>query len=129
LQKFVEDLNKLYVREPGLWQADYDIGGFYWIDCTDQDSSILSFVRQLGDGGRPVAVLLNLTPVPRSNYRVGLPKPGKWREVLNSDAGIYGGSNAGNLGGVIAEESKWHNQSFSAQLTLPPLSVVAFQPE
>lgn len=129
LQKFVEDLNKLYLQEPGLWRADYDHAGFYWIDCLDQDNSILSFVRQLPDGTRQTAIILNLTPVPRQKYRVGLPRPGKWREVLNSDAGIYGGSNMGNLGGVLADESKWHNQSFSAELTLPPLSVVAFQPE
>jgi 1,4-alpha-glucan branching enzyme len=128
-QKFVEDLNKLYAHEPGLWQADYDDAGFYWIDCTDQDSSILSFMRQLPDGSRRTAVVLNLTPVPRSNYRIGLPSPGKWREVLNSDAGIYGGSNEGNLGGVLCEEHKWHGQPYSAALTLPPLSVVAFQPE
>ncbi len=102
---------------------------FIWIDCTDQDSSILSFVRQVPDGTRQVAVILNLTPVPRHKYRVGLPRAGKWREVLNSDAAIYGGSNVGNLGGVLSEESKWHNQTFSAELTLPPLSVVAFTPE
>lgn len=129
LQKFVEDLNKFYLSEPGLWQADYDHGGFYWIDCSDQDNSILSFVRQLPDGNRQTAILLNLTPVPRHKYRVGLPRPGKWREMLNSDAGIYGGSNVGNLGGVLAEESKWHNQSYSTELTLPPLSVLAFTPE
>ena len=125
----VFDKARVGLREPGLWQADYDHGGFYWIDCTDQDSSILSFVRQLPDGNRQVAVVLNLTPVPRYKYRMGLPKPGKWREVLNSDAGIYGGSNVGNLGGVIAGESAWHNQSYSAELTLPPIGVVALQPE
>jgi 1,4-alpha-glucan branching enzyme len=129
VQKFVEDLNKLYLREPGLWQADYDHAGFYWIDCTDQESSILSFMRQLPDGSRRVAVVLNLTPVPRSNYRIGLPSLGKWREVLNSDAGIYGGSNVGNMGGVLCEEHPCHGQPYSAALTLPPLSVVAFRPE
>jgi 1,4-alpha-glucan branching enzyme len=119
----------LYAREPGLWQADYDHAGFYWIDCTDQDSSILSFMRQLPDGSRRIAVVLNLTPAPRTNYRIGLPSPGKWREALNSDAAVYGGSNMGNMGGVLSEEHSWHGRSYSAALTLPPLSVVAFQPE
>jgi 1,4-alpha-glucan branching enzyme len=86
-------------------------------------------MRQLPDGSRRIAVILNLTPVPRSNYRIGLPAPGKWKEVLNSDAGIYGGSNVGNLGGVISEEHKCHGQPYSAALTLPPLGVVAFQEE
>jgi 1,4-alpha-glucan branching enzyme len=129
VQRFVEDLNRLYRAAPGLWQSDYDPDGFYWIDCTDSESSILSFVRQNSDRSSELAVVLNLTPVPRSRYRVGLPRPGKWREVLNSDAAIYGGSNTGNLGGVMSEDFKWHNQSCSAEITLPPLGVLAFQPD
>ena len=129
LQKFVEDLNKLYVAEPGLWHGDYDHAGFYWIDCSDQESSILSFMRQLPDGTKRVAVIMNLTPVPRSNYRIGLPAPGKWREVVNSDAGVYGGSNMGNLGGALAEEEPSHGHPYSASLTLPPLSILAFREE
>jgi 1,4-alpha-glucan branching enzyme len=129
LQRFVEDLNKLYSAEPGLWQFDYDPGGFYWIDCLDQESSVLSFVRQDPARKSELAVVLNLTPVPRLKYRVGLPRPGQWREVLNSDAAIYGGSNVGNLGGVTSGEKKWHNQLCSAEMTLPPLGVVAFRPE
>jgi 1,4-alpha-glucan branching enzyme len=128
LQKFVEDLNKLYAATPSLWQADYDHGGFYWIDCNDTENSILSFVRQQKDGANPVAVVLNLTPVPRGNYRLGLPRPGKWREILNSDAGIYSGSNAGNLGEVHAHEHKCHNQNYSAEMFLPPMSIIAFSP-
>jgi len=129
LQRFVEDLNKLYLAGPGLWQSDYDHGGFYWIDCSDHESSVLSFMRQRPDGTNELAVVLNLTPVVRYKYRIGLPRPGKWREVLNSDAAIYGGSNVGNLGGVIAQEGKCHHQACFAELTLPPLAVVAFQPE
>jgi 1,4-alpha-glucan branching enzyme len=128
LQKFVEDLNKFYAATPSLWQADYDYSGFYWIDCNDTENSILSFVRQKADGAEPVAVILNLTPVARANYRIGLPRPGKWREVLNSDAGIYAGSNGGNLGQVFAHEHKCHSQNFSAEVYLPPMSVVAFTP-
>jgi len=129
LQKFVEDLNKLYAATPALWQADYDHAGFWWIDCNDRENSILSFMRQTADGTKQLAVILNLTPVPRPNYRVGLPRAGKWREVLNSDAGIYGGGNKGNLGGVTAGNIACHGQQHSAEFYLPPLSAVAFQPE
>ena len=129
LQKFVEDLNKLYAATPALWQADYDTAGFWWIDCNDRENSILSFMRQTADGSKQVAVILNLTPVPRPNYRIGLPRAGKWREVLNSDAGIYGGGNTGNLGGVAAGNHPCHGQQHSAEFYLPPLSAVAFAPE
>jgi len=129
LQRFVKDLNKLYLSQPGLWQSDYDHAGFYWIDCADRENSVFSFVRQNNERTSEVAVIMNLTPVPRPDYRVGLPRPGRWREVLNSDAGIYGGSNHGNLGGVTAGDVNWHNQSYSAQFFLPPMSVIAFVPE
>ena len=85
-QKFVADLNRLYAGSPGLWQADYDHAGFNWIDCNDRENSVLSFLRQTADGKNQTVVILNLTPVPRPNYRIGLPRGGKWREVLNSDA-------------------------------------------
>ncbi len=127
LQRFVQDLNHLYLSEPALWHSDFDLHGFYWIDSSDHEGSVLSFVRQDTDGRHQVAVILNLTPVPRFGYRVGLPRPGKWREVVNSDGSTYGGSNVGNLGGVISKEHKCHNQPFSAEFTLPPLSIVAFR--
>jgi 1,4-alpha-glucan branching enzyme len=126
LQRFVEDLNRFYRKEPALFDGDYDLKGFYWIDCSDADNSVLSFVRQNVDCTRQVVVIMNLTPVLRPNYRIGVPKPGYWKEVLNSDASYYGGSNCGNLGGVTASEHKWHNQQFSAEVCLPPLSVIAF---
>jgi len=129
LQRFVQDLNKLYLAEPALWQADHDASGFYWIDCADRENSVLSFVRQNSERTSELVVILNLTPVPRPKYRVGLPRPGRWREVLNSDAAIYGGGNIGNLGGVVSEDFNCHHQSYSAEFTLPPLSVVAFMPE
>jgi 1,4-alpha-glucan branching enzyme len=129
LQKFVEDLNKLYAATPALWQGDYDQCGFNWIDCADRESSVLSFLRQTADGANQLAVILNLTPVPRQKYRVGLPRAGRWREVLNSDAGIYAGSNQGNFGGVTAENVPCHNQQHSAEFCLPPLSAIVFQPE
>ncbi|MGN6642690.1 MAG: 1,4-alpha-glucan branching protein GlgB [Verrucomicrobiota bacterium] len=128
LQRFVEDLNKLYRAEPGLWKSDFDHSGFRWIDCADTENSVLSFMRQAADGSGEIAVVLNLTPVPRYHYRLGLSRPGKWEEVLNSDAGIYGGGNVGSQGGVLSEEVKWHGQAYSAELTLPPLGIVAFRP-
>jgi len=129
LQRLVADLNKVYQAEPALWRADYDTGGFQWVDCSDSLNSVLSFLRRSGEPLEELAVVLNLTPVPRMKYRIGLPLPGKWLEVVNSDAGIYGGSNLGNFGSVIAEPKKMHNQAASAELTLPPLSILVFRPE
>jgi len=129
VQRFVEHLNRLYLAEPGLWQADFEPSGFTWIDTSDHEGSVLSFLRQDAERLSELVAILNLTPVARLKYRVGLPRPGKWREVLNSDAAIFGGSNVGNLGGVISEDFNWHNQSYSAEFTLPPLSIIAFQPE
>jgi 1,4-alpha-glucan branching enzyme len=128
-QRFVERLNQLYLAEAGLWQSDFEQGGFSWIDASDQEGSVLSFIRQDAERVSEIVVILNLTPVPRSRYRVGLPRPGKWNEVLNSDAAAYGGSNIGNSDGVISEDYNWHNQSYSAEFTLPPLGIVAFQPD
>ena len=128
-QKFMEDLNRFYLSEPALWLCDYDVDGFFWIDCTDNLQSVMSFIRQTSDGRRQLLVVLNLTPVLRTGYRIGLPRGGFWKEVLNSDSEIYGGSNQGNFGGVSADEQPAHGQPFSAGLTLPPLSVVVLQGE
>ena len=129
LQQFVADLNQLYAGAPGLWQADYDYAGFSWIDCNDRENSVLSFLRQTPDGVNQLVVILNLTPVPRPNYRIGLPRGGKWKEVLNSDAAVYGGSNQGNFGGVTAQNHSCHGHQNSAEFNLPPLSVMIFQTE
>jgi 1,4-alpha-glucan branching enzyme len=128
LQRFVADLNRLYRAHPALWEADYDVDGFYWIDCSDAESSVFSFVRQNRARDSQLLVILNLTPVWRTNYRLGVPHCCRWREVLNSDAEVYGGSNKGNLGGVQAENWASHFQPFSAPFSLPPLSVLVFQP-
>jgi 1,4-alpha-glucan branching enzyme len=128
-QRFVQDLNQLYLREPALWQGDYDPKGFEWIDASDHNSSVLSFARQDPAGTDCMVAILNLTPVPRYGYRLGLPRPGKWLEVLNSDAAVYGGGNIGNLGGVTAEAQKCHGRPQSAAFTLPPLSIIAFKSE
>jgi len=127
LLRMVEDLNRLYLSEPALWEADHEPEGFFWIDCSDTLQSVLSFVRQTKDGSRRVAVVLNLTPVTRHGYRVGLPNAGRWAEAFNTDAGIYGGANEGNLGGVATEPTPCHGHPQSAAVTLPPLGIVALR--
>ena len=129
VQRYVTDLNRLYQNHPALWEADHDSAGFGWIDCSDREHSVLSFTRQPADQSQFLAVILNLTPVPRSGYRVGLPVAGRWLEALNSDAQVYGGSNVGNLGGVTTENVPAHRQPFSASLTLPPMSIIVFTPQ
>jgi 1,4-alpha-glucan branching enzyme len=126
VQKFVADLNRLYQASPALWQADYEPGGFQWIDCSDHQHSVLIFLRRDAQGGKMLVVAMNLTPVSQHGYRIGLPASGFWGEALNSDAALYGGSNKGNLGGMHAQEVTWHGQPYSAEVTLPPLGVVAF---
>jgi len=129
VQQLVQDLNHLYLAESGLWETDFSQEGFEWIDALDNQNSVLSFLRRDSERVSELAVILNLTPVPRLRYRLGLPRPGKWLEVLNTDAAIYGGSNVGNMGGVISEDIDSHNQSYSAEFVLPPLSITVFRPE
>ena len=125
-QRLVRDLNRLYRAHAACWEGDYEARGFQWIDCTDHLHSVLSFLRRPLGPGPELAVVLNLTPVPHHGYRIGLSRPGVWREVLNTDAEIYGGSGVGNLGRVLAEDVPMHGQPHSAPLTLPPLGVVVF---
>jgi 1,4-alpha-glucan branching enzyme len=127
LQKFVKDLNQLYRDEPALYEVDYSWEGFQWIDFQDQDASLISFFRRGKNPDDVVVFACNFTPIPRSNYRIGLPLPGFYQEVLNSDSEHYGGSNMGNQGGVTAEEVPSHNQLYSAEITFPPLAVVVFK--
>ncbi len=129
LLKFMAELNRIYRAENALWQSDYDPHGFRWLDCSDHENSVLSFVRRNLDQANELVVVLNLTPVPRSKYRLGLPRPGKWLELLNSDAAIFGGGNMGNLGAVLAEPTPKHGYPQSAEVTLPPLGLMVFKPE
>lgn len=115
----VQDLNRLYRSLPSLHRHDFDSVGFEWIDCHDAAQSVISYLRR-GDGDI-CAVVLNFTPVPRYNYRIGVPQAGRYRELLNSDSAGYGGSNVGNLGGVDAEPVPWMGRPYSLNLTLPPL--------
>jgi len=126
LAQLITDLNHLLVTEPALYELDDDHMGFEWIDFQDAESSIFSFLRKSVDGAF-ILFVVNATPVPRHNYRVGVPQPGYYREILNTDAGIYGGSNLGNLGGREAESVSCHGRPWSVDLTIPPLAVVAFK--
>jgi 1,4-alpha-glucan branching enzyme len=124
MQAFVRDLNALYRNLPALHARDCEAEGFRWIVVNDEAQSVIAFLRMGAEGDAPVAVVCNFTPVPRLAYRIGLPTPGHWREALNSDAEYYGGSNMGNLGGVVAEARPAHGFSASAVVTLPPLATL-----
>ncbi|MFA4915095.1 MAG: 1,4-alpha-glucan branching protein GlgB [Syntrophales bacterium] len=127
IQKWVKDLNCLYRTEPSLHELDFTIQGFEWVDCQNWEESIISFIRK---GKRPedlVLVLCNFTPVPRYNYRIGVPKGGFWKEILNSDAVVYGGSGHGNIGGSEASPIPAHGRYYSLSLTMPPLGVLFFK--
>jgi len=115
------DLNRLYRDTPALHQLDFSYDGFQWIDCHDADQSVLSYLRR-GQDGNFVAAIFNFTPVPRRGYRVGVPQPGYYREILNSDSSFYGGGNTGNGEGLVAENVPWMGFDYSLVLTLPPLA-------
>jgi 1,4-alpha-glucan branching enzyme len=117
------DLNQLYREQPVLHQIEFDYSGFDWIDCHDSSQSILSYVRKDRDGNELV-IILNFTPVPRDNYRIGVNHPGTYMEIFNSDSEFYGGSNLGNGMGLISEEKPWMGRNQSIALTLPPLGAI-----
>ena len=127
LQTFVRELNALYRREPSLYEIDDTYSGFEWIDLQDADSSIISFLRFAKDREDFIVFVCNFTPVPRHGYRIGVPKTGLYREILNTDADMFGGSNLGNGGAVLADAIKFHGRPASLRVTLPPLAVVAFK--
>jgi 1,4-alpha-glucan branching enzyme len=124
VQRWVRDLNRLYGGEPCLYERDAQPAGFEWVDCNDSQQSVAVFLRRGAAPGAAVLVVCNFTPVPRHGYRVGVPWGGWWQEVLNGDAPEYGGSGQGNLGGVIANEERWHGRPYTLRLTLPPLAAV-----
>jgi 1,4-alpha-glucan branching enzyme len=129
IARWLADLNHLYRRVPALHQLDCEPAGFEWVDCNDWEQSTLAFLRRGRDPADMVLVVLNFTPVPREQHRVGLPVGGVWRELLNSDATLYGGSGVGNAGQIVAEPTPWHGRPYSARLVLPPLGALFFQPE
>ena len=126
LQRWVADLNHLYCQTPALHEGDCNPAGFAWVDCNDAENSVVSFLRQGLSSQQSVLVVGNFTPVPHFNYRIGVPRAGMWREVLNSDARDYDGNGYGNLGGVEASPVPYHGRPYSLTLTLPPLAMVFF---
>jgi 1,4-alpha-glucan branching enzyme len=130
IQSLVRDLNHVYRDTPALWEVDFESSGFYWIEPNDADANVVAYARVGADPAKDVAVcVLNLAPVPREGYRLGLPQGGRWREALNTDAETYGGSNVGNGGAVDAESVPWMGQPSSALVTLPPLGVLWLVPD
>ncbi len=126
IQRLVKHLNELYRAKPSLHELDCEPDGFQWIDLGDVENSVLSFVRK-GKNPRSILAVFNLTPVPRQNYRVGVPNPGFWKEILNSDAGEYGGSGQGSLVRGTAESVPWNGRNHSISITLPPLAAILFE--
>ncbi len=125
LQRFMQDLGQLYLDTPALWRSDPDHDGFWWIDCSDAESSVYSFVRRSGD--QHVVVVLNMTPVPRSRYRIGAPLPGRYRLRINSDDLRYGGSSYPHASEAATETVGWHGHPQSLHLSLPPLAAVVYE--
>ncbi len=116
-----------YRAQRALHELDCDPGGFEWIDGSDSEQSMLSFMRRSKNSDEIVAVVFNFTPVPRHNYRVGVPRDGYWREILNSDSKEYGGADYGNLGGAEAQQIASHGRPYSLNLIVPPLGAVFFK--
>jgi len=128
LQDFVADLNQLYRREPALYQVDFSWEGFQWIDFTDAEQSVLSFVRRSAASREQILIVCNFTPLPRLGYRIGLPIHTAYREIMNSDWTQYGGSGVSNPDELMAESLPWQNCQYSTVLNLPPLGVVMLKP-
>jgi len=129
MQRWAKDINHLYRSEPALFELDFSNEGFEWLDFHDWENSIVSFLRRGKDPDSFVVAVMNLTPVPRQNYRIGVPTGGFWKEILNSDAALYGGSGTGNYGGMEATPMPAHGRYYSLSATLPPLSIVLFKNE
>jgi 1,4-alpha-glucan branching enzyme len=127
VQRLIKDLNRLYKATPALYQRDFDASGFEWIDHDDAEHSVLSFIRHGAEPGAMLVVVCNFTPTVLPGYRLGVPKPGFYREVLNTDAGIYGGSNVGAEGGAFAQQVPAHGRPYSIELTVPPLATSFFE--
>ncbi len=128
IQRLVRDLNRIYAGEAALHQRDTVSTGFRWVVGDDTANSVFAFLRYGNDEAPPVLVVSNMTPVPRSGYRIGVPRPGLWRELLNTDSSFYGGSNMGNGGAVPTTAVQSHGEAQSLELTLPPLATVFMRP-
>jgi 1,4-alpha-glucan branching enzyme len=129
IQRLLADLNGLHLRERALHQVDFEWSGFEWIEPNDAAASVLSCLRRATDSQDIIVAICNFTPVARESYRVGVPRPGFYREILNTDSNYYGGSDVGNSGGVQAEPIPWNDRPYSLNLRLPPLAAVYFKPQ
>jgi 1,4-alpha-glucan branching enzyme len=129
MQEYVRALNRLYVTQPALYEVDFAWEGFQWVDFHDVDNSIVSFLRRAKNPHDFVLVAANFTPTPREGYRIGVPRAGFYRELLNSDSAYFGGSNLGNGWGIPSEPEPWQGQPHSIVITMPPLAVVYLKPE
>ena len=129
VQQWVQDLNRLYREEPAMHQLDFSGAGFEWIDFRDADSSVIAFLRKPAASDDLIMIAANFTPAPRTNYRFGVPRAGCWRELLNSDSKVYGGSGYGNFGGLDAVPIPSHGHNYSLSLVLPPLGIVFLKSE
>jgi 1,4-alpha-glucan branching enzyme len=128
IRRLIGDLNRLYRDQPALHEADVEPKGFQWITCDDADTSVYAYTRQAQNANDFVVVALNMTPVPRHNYKLGVPIAGFYTEILNTDASIYGGSNLGNAGGVYSQTGASHGRQQYISLTLPPLAALVMKP-
>jgi 1,4-alpha-glucan branching enzyme len=128
VQRLVADLNRVYRSSPALWSQDAEPAGFEWIDANDAAGNVFSFLRW-GSDGSVIACVANFSAMPHEIYRLGLPLAGRWAEIVNTDAGDYGGSGVGNLGGIETEDVARHGRPASVTLRLPPLGTLWLRPE
>ena len=128
MRRWVADLNRVYREQPALHERDFSADGFAWVDCQNWEESVISYLRYAENRGDAVLVVCNFTPVPRYDYVVGVPHGGRWDELLNSDAQLYGGSGMGNAGGTEAAPIPAQRHFHSLALTLPPSSVLMLKP-
>lgn len=129
IKRYVGDLNQAIIKYPALHELDCQSAGFSWIQADDAANSVYAYCRYSRDAEEILVVVLNMTPVPRENYRVGVPREGFYREILNSDAALYGGTDVGNAGGVVTEAQAMHGMQQSVELTLPPLGMLIMRSE
>jgi 1,4-alpha-glucan branching enzyme len=129
LKDWVKDLNHFYKSQPALYEVDFDSNGFRWIEANDTDASTYSYIRYAKDKSDYLIIIMNFTPVVREHYQLGVPEAGFYKEMLNSDSEIYGGSNVGNIGGVQSHDLAKHGLPHSVSLTVPPFGMLILKKE
>ena len=129
VKKLVKDLNVLYKKYPALYEKQFEQDGFEWIGYDDHENSVISYIRKGNKEEELVIVVCNMTPIPRTNYRIGIPKSGRLTQIFNSDYKKYGGSGTSNKKHITIENKGWNHRDYSCEITLPPLSAVVFKIE